>query len=273
MGSSALRALRGAGLDGVQDVRARRGYLLAAELPEASVRAFARAVLCDPVVDQFVVHAPGAAAQVTTAGVQMVAIVPKPGVTDPVAHSVQKALVDMQLPAVAAGTYRAFDVRGQVDPQRLLQVARKALANDVVQEVLLNALPHGLPGDPKAPDLAVHPIPLAHLDTAGLERLSKDGGLALDGVEMTVIQQHFQKLGRAPWRMELETLAQTWSEHCKHKTLDGQRVDCDGRLLRQRIERARSSSASRATLDRSRGASAVFKSTMPASSRSTTSIT
>lgn len=230
IGSAALRSLRGAGLDGIQDVRSRRGYLLAAELPEAQVRAFAKAVLCDPVIDQFVVHAPGAADQRPAPGTQMIAVVPRAGVTDPVAHSVQKALVDMHLPAVTAGTYRAFDVRGTVDPQRLLQVAKKALANDVVQDVLLNALPQGLPGASPAPDLGVHPIPLAHLDTAGLERLSKDGGLALDGAEMTVIQRHFQQLGRAPSRLELETLAQTWSEHCKHKTLTGN-VHFEGRLI------------------------------------------
>ena len=51
------------GLDGITDVRSRRGYLLAAELPEDKVRSFARAVLCDPVIDQFVVHAPGAPAR------------------------------------------------------------------------------------------------------------------------------------------------------------------------------------------------------------------
>jgi phosphoribosylformylglycinamidine synthase len=45
--------------------------------------------------------------------------------------------------------------------------------------------------------------------------------LALDGAEMAAIQRHFQQLGRAPTRLELETLAQTWSEHCKHKTLTG----------------------------------------------------
>ncbi len=230
MGSAAMRALLATGLEGVQDVRARRGYLLAAELPEAQVRAFARAVLCDPVIDQFVVHAPGAAPQVAAKGTQMVAIVPRAGVTDPVAHSIQKSLADMQMPAVQAGTYRAFDVRGNVDPQRLLQAAKKALANDVVQDVLLNALPAGFAGASAAADLAVHPIPLAHLDTSGLERLSKDGGLALDGAEMVVIQQHFQKLGRAPTRMELETLAQTWSEHCKHKTLTGN-VRFEGRLI------------------------------------------
>ncbi len=230
MGTAALRALRAAGLDGIQDVRSRRGYLLAAELPEDKVRSFARAVLCDPVIDQFVVHAPDAKAQLQKPGVTMVAIVPRAGVTDPVAHSVQKALTDLGMPAVAAGTYRAFDVLGAIDGKQLLAIARKALANDVIQDVLLNALPAGLPGASPATDLAVHPIPLAHLDTAGLEKLSKDGGLALDGAEMTAIQQHFGKLGRAPMRMELETLAQTWSEHCKHKTLTGN-VRFEGRLI------------------------------------------
>jgi phosphoribosylformylglycinamidine synthase len=230
MGRAASKALQAGGLEGVQDVRARRGYLLGAELQEAQVREFARAVLCDPVVDQFVVHAPAAAPQQQQAGSHLVTVVPRPGVTDPVAHSVQKALADMRLPVVAAGTYRAFDVKGNLDGKRLLQVARKVLANDVVQDVLVDALPAGLPGAPPAPDLAVHPIPLAHLDTQGLEKLSKDGGLALDGVEMTVVQQHFQKLGRAPTRMELETLAQTWSEHCKHKTLTGN-VRFEGRLI------------------------------------------
>ncbi|MFN9704709.1 MAG: phosphoribosylformylglycinamidine synthase subunit PurS, partial [Planctomycetota bacterium] len=230
MGNSALRALRGAGLDGVTDVRSRRGYLLAAELPEAHVRTIARAVLCDPVIDHFVVHAPDSTAQVPPPGTHMVAVVPRAGVTDPVAHSVQKALADMGLPALAAGTYKAFDVRGAADAARLLQAARKALANDVVQDVLLDALPAGLPTAAARTDVAVHPIPLAHLDTAGLEKLSKDGGLALDGVEMTAIQQHFQALGRAPTRMELETLAQTWSEHCKHKTLTGN-VRFEGRLI------------------------------------------
>jgi phosphoribosylformylglycinamidine synthase II len=229
IGASALRALRGAGLE-VTDVRARRGTLLAADLPEADVRAFARAVLCDPVIDQFVVHAPGAAPQMLAPGTHTVAVVPRPGVTDPVAGSVQKALADMKLPVVAAGTYRVYDVRGGAEPRALLQAARRVLANDVVQDVLLDALPEGLPGAPPPPDLQVHPIPLAHLDVTGLEKLSKEGGLALDGTEMLAIQRHFAQLGRAPSRLELETLAQTWSEHCKHKTLTGN-VRFEGRLI------------------------------------------
>ncbi|MBX3462489.1 MAG: phosphoribosylformylglycinamidine synthase subunit PurL [Planctomycetes bacterium] len=235
IGDAALRSLRSAGLDGVTRVRSRRGYLLGGELAAAQVQTFAGAVLCDPVVEAFAVHAPGDTPPPPAAGSHAVVVVPRPGVTDPVAHSVQKALGDLQLPLVATGTYRVFDVAGTVAPARLLQAARKALANDVVQEVQLDALPTGLPGDPPPPDLAVREVDLAALDAAGLERLSRDGGLALDGTEMAAIQAHFRALGRAPTRLELETLAQTWSEHCKHKTLTGN-VRCDGRTIQNLLK-------------------------------------
>jgi phosphoribosylformylglycinamidine synthase II len=42
------------------------------------------------------------------------------------------------------------------------------------------------------------------------------GPLALNLDYMRAIRDHFKKLGRKPTDIELETLAQTWSEHCKH---------------------------------------------------------
>jgi phosphoribosylformylglycinamidine synthase II len=56
------------------------------------------------------------------------------------------------------------------------------------------------------------------LDSDGLVRLSKERGLSLNGEEMGAIQRYFRTQGRPPSDPELETLAQTWSEHCKHKT-------------------------------------------------------
>ena len=38
---------------------------------------------------------------------------------------------------------------------------------------------------------------------------------------MKAVQAHFRELGREPTDVELETIAQTWSEHCSHKTLKG----------------------------------------------------
>src|SRR5438067_7171622 len=69
-------------------------------------------------------------------------------------------------------------------------------------------------------------------------RLSREGQLSLSLAEMGTIQEHFRGLGRDPTDVELETLAQTWSEHCSHKTLKG-RVEINGRtyenLLKETI--------------------------------------
>ncbi len=45
---------------------------------------------------------------------------------------------------------------------------------------------------------------------------TRRGPLALDLSSMKVIKEYFSKLKRNPTDIELESLAQTWSEHCKH---------------------------------------------------------
>lgn len=51
--------------------------------------------------------------------------------------------------------------------------------------------------------------------------ISKKFMLALNIEEMKKIRDYFKKIGRNPKDIELETLAQTWSEHCVHKTFKG----------------------------------------------------
>lgn len=45
---------------------------------------------------------------------------------------------------------------------------------------------------------------------------NRRGPLALDLTYLKAIQSYFKKLGRNPTDIELESIAQTWSEHCKH---------------------------------------------------------
>ncbi|MDO8802898.1 MAG: phosphoribosylformylglycinamidine synthase subunit PurL [Elusimicrobiota bacterium] len=54
-----------------------------------------------------------------------------------------------------------------------------------------------------------------------LVALDKACGWSLNAAELAEVQRQFRKMGRQPSRGELETLAQTWSEHCKHKTFSG----------------------------------------------------
>src|SRR5437763_858576 len=60
-----------------------------------------------------------------------------------------------------------------------------------------------------------------------LVKLTRDGQLSLSLAEMRTIQEHFRAADHDPTDVELETLAQTWSEHCSHKTLKG-RVEFSG---------------------------------------------
>jgi phosphoribosylformylglycinamidine synthase len=54
-----------------------------------------------------------------------------------------------------------------------------------------------------------------------LQEISHELGLSLNLQEMKAIQAHFKKKGRNPTDVELQTIAQTWSEHCFHKTFKG----------------------------------------------------
>jgi phosphoribosylformylglycinamidine synthase II len=63
-----------------------------------------------------------------------------------------------------------------------------------------------------------------HLTSASNEQLlqiSKELGLGLNIKEMKAIKTHFSKEKRNPTDVELQTIGQTWSEHCYHKTFKG----------------------------------------------------
>src|SRR5690606_27091806 len=64
-------------------------------------------------------------------------------------------------------------------------------------------------------------VAIRAMDDEALVRLSRDGQLYLSLTEMQTIREHFVGLDRDPTDCELETIAQTWSEHCSHKTLAG----------------------------------------------------
>jgi phosphoribosylformylglycinamidine synthase II len=57
-----------------------------------------------------------------------------------------------------------------------------------------------------------------------LTQLSEKNCWALSLKEMKIIQDHFKSLKRNPTDVEMEMLAQTWSEHCKHKIFNA-RID------------------------------------------------
>jgi phosphoribosylformylglycinamidine synthase len=210
------------GLAGPISVAVAHGYLLEGPLDRAQVELAARALLVDGVVERAVIAPVGDAALTTPPNgrPQLVHVLPKPGVMDPVAQSAQAALAELGVPAQTVRTLRKYWL-SELPPAQLKQLCSKLLANDAIEQAIVGPLPFdrlAVGGDYRFE--LVH-VPLGSLDDDGLMRLSKQGQLYLSLEEMQTIQAHFRGLGREPTDVELETVAQTWSEHCSHKTLAG----------------------------------------------------
>lgn len=60
-------------------------------------------------------------------------------------------------------------------------------------------------------------VPVRDLSSDELLELSKSKKLSLSREDMEVVRQIFRDEGREPTDVELEVIAQTWSEHCKHR--------------------------------------------------------
>ncbi len=204
------------------------GYLIQGNLSETDITRIARELLVDSVVERAVITKVGdhklidpAAAGLKGPGHwQVVQVLPKPGVMDPVAQSALAAIADLELKADAVRTLRKYWL-GEISDEQLRLLRGKVLANDAIEQVVVGPLPfdHLELGAPYQFQRVTVPIRL--LDDAALTRLSREGQLYLSLVEMQTIQQHFRSLDRDPTDIELESVAQTWSEHCSHKTLGG----------------------------------------------------
>ena len=68
-------------------------------------------------------------------------------------------------------------------------------------------------------DLNISDHELNMIGKLGIEEKNKSrrGTLGLDIESLKTIRNYFNKIKRKPSDVEIETLAQTWSEHCKHK--------------------------------------------------------
>ncbi|MHB8969466.1 MAG: phosphoribosylformylglycinamidine synthase subunit PurL [Pirellulaceae bacterium] len=199
-----------------------RGYLLEGNLTQAEAERLARELLADDVVERTVIGKMGdATLKVPPPGTTVcVHVLPKPGVMDPVALSAEKAIADFDIHVRGVRTLKKIWLSPLATAQ-LQALCGKVLANDSVEQIVVGPLDFqhldmGQPGQFRL----IH-VPIRELDDRALEHLSRAGQLYLTLIEMQTIQQYYRQLDRDPTDVELESLAQTWSEHCSHKTLAG----------------------------------------------------
>ena len=159
----------------------------------------------------------------------------KPGVTDNVSRTFRSAAADILGRKLREDEYvfssTEYLISGKdLTEEQVKTIGSKLLANELIQSSLVlpgsesENVPHNLPYVSASEKVQVKKYNLEVSD-AELVELSKKGILALSLEEMKSIQGYFRTasgrekfgLDANPTDVELEVLAQTWSEHCKHK--------------------------------------------------------
>ncbi|PVX24689.1 MAG: phosphoribosylformylglycinamidine synthase subunit PurL [Candidatus Bathyarchaeum sp.] len=73
-------------------------------------------------------------------------------------------------------------------------------------------------------------IVLQGADDEQLLNVSSELGIGLNLTEMKLVQSYFSRKKRNPTDVELQTIGQTWSEHCYHKTFKGDITTPEGKI-------------------------------------------
>lgn len=141
----------------------------------------------------------------------------RPGVTDREGAELVRSASELGIAVEAATVGKRFVIEGELDDGEITRLASRVLHNDVIERWAIGELPASFL-DQHAAAATTATIDLDGLDPAGLAEVNKRRRLGLDPEEMLVVRDHFAAVGRPPTDAELEMLAQTWSEHCAHKT-------------------------------------------------------
>ncbi len=161
-----------------------------------------------------------------------------PGVTDNVGKSAAEGISDTLRrpldPGETVFTSRQYALKGDLGKDQVEKIASGLLANELIERWAIRERSDtdespllGLPIVELGPPPGMEPVDL-ELDDAGLAALSRERTLALELAELHAIRDYYRRedmrrerekmgLPLTATDVELEALAQTWSEHCKHK--------------------------------------------------------
>jgi len=226
-GASVLKDIHELGLPDVRQVACGHLYFLEGSLGADEVERIGRELLADAVTERLEMLRGGDDRSLPGNGFDAcVEVHLKGGVMDVVAGSTRAAIADMGIDTrtLAVATARLYRLAGIKSIEELELVARRLLFNDCIEDVYLTGFGRHDPRPERLPVAPTRAFELRHvrirdLDTDALKRLSRDAHLFLSVDEMRAVQNYYRDLGRDPTDLELEMLAQTWSEHCVHKTL------------------------------------------------------
>lgn len=227
-----LAASRALKCNSVQQLSTSRVFLIEGDIDESRAHGAAEDVLVDGVTEKHKLQQ----LPEPTGGIHndhTINVLYKPGMTDNTALSTIRELESRGLDIEAVATCRRYVFNKEVSESDIALLIRKCLANDNIETVARGPLQMESVALGKDYKFALKTIPISGLSDDELMQLSQDCMLSLSLEEMHTIQQYFEKLDREPTDAELESIAQTWSEHCSHKTLAGRIRYSDGETEHQ----------------------------------------
>ncbi len=254
-----LHNARRLGIQGLTGVRTVQVYFLSLHPGAEHLRTLCAFLLADPVTQEahWLDRDPGPPGPAPGGpdDTHVIEVALRPGVTNVVAQELERGLVELGLPPCRVATALRYELTGRLSPAELHRLARRLLCNETIEHYTLGPIrPHF--GVEAQANPRVEILPLRRLAPEALVQMSRERLLALDRDEMEAIQGFYRAEGRDPTDVELETLAQTWSEHCAHKTFraeirftwlaaDGsiRRQECIDGLLKRYIQTATESLA------------------------------
>jgi phosphoribosylformylglycinamidine synthase subunit PurSL len=206
-----LKDILDLGIKSVARVKVTSVYLLEGTLNDKELSTICRELLTDPIVEEYSTDNSPA-----PTGARLAEVAYNPGVMDPVEDSVKKGIRDLGIDTITAvRTAKKHLFWGDLSDDTVKYISDKLLVNSVVQHIVARKEAVALRS--ATYNFKLEKIDIDAMDDDALMALSR-GRFWLNIQEMRIIQEYFRKLGRRPTDVELETLAQTWSEHCIHKT-------------------------------------------------------
>ena len=233
-GLSVMRGIENIlGIKGVKNVRTRDVFTVSADITQNDAEKIGRE-LANPVTqNSFAGQTP-----VTDSVDYIIVVGFKPGVTDNVARTAHEAISDILGRKLRKDEQIFSSVEYLVSAPELtredmLNIGKNLLANELIETVKVldrkefeaSPIPLNKPLFANTASGIVKEIDLVDADDSELMAISRKGTLALSLEEMRSIKNYFKNspdrakygLSQNPTDVELEVLAQTWSEHCKHK--------------------------------------------------------
>ncbi|MEP9412053.1 MAG: phosphoribosylformylglycinamidine synthase subunit PurL [Candidatus Brocadia sp.] len=219
LGNNIRSEIETSGFRGVTNVRVHQVYIIFGNVSKNTLNTIAIRLLADTITQDYQISDSGSG--ISDYGHHIVEISRKPGVMDPVEQSVLKALRDIGISIDGVKTAQKYIINGNISNETIRSIATKVLANAKIEDIFIYPETANYNHGNTQYSFKKQTLPLLDADNKQLEEISILGQLSLNLQEMQAIQRYYQSINRDPTDIELETIAQTWSEHCLHKTFKG----------------------------------------------------